>query len=223
MTDSPDGDPGASPYATGGGGVVLEHAYGATLLAALLAGTSIDLIGDAVLIDEVAFQARGQSPVDDFVVTGVVEGPHPVPREIAIAVRRQPTMAPSDKKFAQLARAMLQAVADNWDRAQAGTWRLGLVVAAPHTGARETSVLAELARSHPDATSFREAVNAPGTTNARVRQRLKHLEGVVRKILGEDASDADAEMRSWQMLFSLFVQAVELEGDVAATRTGCVA
>jgi hypothetical protein len=72
MTDSPDGDPGASPYATGGGGVVLEHAYGATLLAALLAGTSIDLIGDAVLIDEVAFQARGQSPVDDFVVTGVV-------------------------------------------------------------------------------------------------------------------------------------------------------
>jgi len=66
-------------------------------------------------------------------------------------------------------------------------------------------------------------VNAPGTTNARVRQRLKHLEGVVRKILGEDASDADAEMRSWQMLFSLFVQAVELEGDVAATRTGCVA
>jgi hypothetical protein len=52
---------GSSAYSTGGGGVVFEHAFGATLLAALLTGRPISMLGDEVSIDEVAFQAKGRS------------------------------------------------------------------------------------------------------------------------------------------------------------------
>jgi hypothetical protein len=41
-------DGGASPFATGGGGVRLEHRYAATLLAALLTGKPIPELGDGV-------------------------------------------------------------------------------------------------------------------------------------------------------------------------------
>jgi hypothetical protein len=58
MSDQSPTGAGTSAYASGGGGVVLEHVYGATVLAALLIGTPFDLLGDAVLIDQVAFQAR---------------------------------------------------------------------------------------------------------------------------------------------------------------------
>ena len=80
-----------NPYSAGGWGVVLEHVYGATLLAALLLGAPLDLMGDGLAIDEEAFQAWGTSTVDDYVVTGSTEGPAIVQRWVAIAVRRDPT------------------------------------------------------------------------------------------------------------------------------------
>jgi hypothetical protein len=60
----------ASPYATGGGGTVLEHAYGATLLAALLQGHPVVGLGDDVTPREVCFQQGAVAPVDDLVVVG---------------------------------------------------------------------------------------------------------------------------------------------------------
>jgi hypothetical protein len=222
VSDGRHGAPGASPYATGGGGVVLEHIYGATVLAALLVGMPLDLLGDRVMVDQIAFQARRLSPVDDLVVTGTIAGSQPIQRRIAIAVRRDPVMARSDGKFVKLVGTMLAAVAEKWDEIRADTFRLGLVVAAPHGGAQQTATLTDLARSHPSAQAFRDAVMEPGTKNRPVRERLKYLEDAV----GEAAKDTDGslsvEVLTWQLLVGLRVAAVQLQGDVAPDRTSCV-
>ena len=222
MNDERPDAPGVSSYATGGGGVVLEHVYGATVLAALLIGTPFDLLGDSVLIDQVAFQARRLSPVDDLVITGTIGGPEPMRRRIAIAVRRDPVMARSDQKFVKLLGTMLQEVAENWAEVGVGTWRLGLVVAAPHSGAQQTAILTEFARSYPDAERFREAVMAPGTTTGFVRRRLEYLEAAVAEAAKGTEGDLSAEDLTWRLLAALRVAAVRLESDVAADRTSCV-
>jgi hypothetical protein len=211
-----------NPYSAGGGGVVLEHVYGATLLAALLLGAPLDLMGDELAIDEVAFQAWGTSTVDDYVVTGSTEGPDIVQRRLAIAVRRDPTMAPSDGKFVKLVGAMLTVLDRRWSEIVTGTWRLGLVVAGPHTGASETATLTELARAHPTPDRFRVAVDARGTTTGRVRQRLGHLERVMKEVLNVLPHEDTAEVLTWRLLFGLRVAAVQLEGDVAPDRTAWV-
>lgn len=45
----------ASPYSTGGGGTVLEHRYGAVLLAALLTGDPVPALAGAFTVTDVAF------------------------------------------------------------------------------------------------------------------------------------------------------------------------
>lgn len=62
--------PAASPYASGGGGTVLEHRYAATVLAALLVGDPIPGLGEEFTVERVALQASTESAVDDLVVTG---------------------------------------------------------------------------------------------------------------------------------------------------------
>jgi hypothetical protein len=215
-------DQGVSPYSAGGGGVVFEHVYGATLLAPLLTGGPLDLLGDELAVDEVTFQARRTSPVDDFVVTGSTENPAAMQRRIAIAVRHNPTIAPSDEDFVTLVRAFLTALDQKWNEAAEDTWRIGLVVAGPHTGARETAKLTDLARANPDPELFRAAVSAPGTTTGLVRERLDHLDGVVREALTSLAQEENAKVLTWKLLFALRVAQVQLEGDVAPDRTICV-
>lgn len=85
---------GASPYATGGGGIVLEHRYGAVLLAHLLTGDSIPMLGDDAAPTNVMFQASAHSPVDDLVVIG--RTPDGAERRISIGVRRAPSIVASD-------------------------------------------------------------------------------------------------------------------------------
>jgi hypothetical protein len=61
---------GAAPYASGGGATVLEHTYGAVLLASLLTGAAIPELGDDATPDYLRFQARPASAVDDLLVPG---------------------------------------------------------------------------------------------------------------------------------------------------------
>src|SRR5260370_9348667 len=71
MTVAGAGPPmGASPYATGGGGTVLEHRYGAILLACLLIGGPMTELGDDTTPVVVRFQASSVSSVDDLLVVG---------------------------------------------------------------------------------------------------------------------------------------------------------
>src|SRR5437763_7377116 len=92
---APDGEfQGATPYATGGGGTVLEHRYGAVLLAHLLTGDPIPALGDDVAPAMVMFQTSAHSPVDDLVVIG--RSPDGTERRISIGVRRAPSLVASD-------------------------------------------------------------------------------------------------------------------------------
>jgi hypothetical protein len=93
----------ASPYSTGGGGTVLEHRYGATLLSCLLSGNPAPELGDDATLESVTFQASAISPVDDLVVAG--RTPDGGERRVSIGVRRAPTLVRSDHASLQRSNA----------------------------------------------------------------------------------------------------------------------
>jgi hypothetical protein len=149
-------DQGSSSYATGGGGTVLEHVVGATFLAALLLGDPVPGLGDEQTVVAVKYQAGSSSAVDDFIVSGEVRGTHiPSSRQMAIAVRRNPAIAPSDTSFVALLCDFLRSVDEEWPRIQSGELRLGLIVAAPHTGIQELAILADLAKAQSGSEAFK--------------------------------------------------------------------
>lgn len=209
----------APPYATGGGGVVLEHAYAATSLAALLLGEPISGLGDEFPVHHIAFQADDISPVDDLVVTGrSVSGEE---RRLAVAVRRNPTIGRSDDDFVGLVVDMLRLLARRSPELRAGTWRIGLAVTGEHGGGRELGDLADLARRQPDAAAFRDAV---ASARQPLRRRLILWDEVVsaaRERLGDETPD-DRDP-AWSLLAALVVLQTRLEGDDAADRVACVA
>jgi hypothetical protein len=89
----------ASAYSTGGGGVMLEHAYGGALLAELLLGGPVTGLGSDVTPMQIGFQQSAHSPVDDLMVAG--EGPGGQ-RTLFIGVRRRPSIGASQKPFVKL-------------------------------------------------------------------------------------------------------------------------
>src|SRR5258707_7614719 len=90
----------AAPYATGGGGTVLEHRYGAVLLCSLLTGDPISELGDDTVPISVRFQASAFSPVDDLVIVGHTPGDEE--RRVSIGVRRAPAPVNSGDASAHL-------------------------------------------------------------------------------------------------------------------------
>lgn len=217
----------ASAYSTGGGGVVLEHAYGGALLAELLLGGPVTGLGSDVTPMRVGFQQSAYNPVDDLMVTG--EGPGG-PRTLLIGVRRKPSIGASQKPFVKLMVDYLREVSEHRSELEAGSWRLGLAVEAPHTPTAEVAALAYFARRQPDAGLFRDAVNAPRATTTRVRARLGNLDGVVAAAVRQAEDDGivltgedDGADLTWQLLKYLHILDLRLEGDDAAGRTSLVA
>lgn len=213
----------ASPYSTGGGGTTLEHAYGAVLLAALLLRHPIVGLGDDITLREVRFQQGATCPVDDLVVFG--ECP-PVSRTLYIGVRRAPTIGGGNASFVTLLVDYLRMVIDRQGGLDIDQERLGLAVAAPHTGAGEVAQLASLARRQPDNPAFRRAVAAPRATNAKVRTRLQNLDDAVKAAAAQGGIPLlDTEARdvlTWRLLKALRIIELRLEGDDQADRTGVV-
>jgi hypothetical protein len=146
----------ASPYATGGGGVVLEHAYGAVLLAALLTQSPVRGLGEDVTPVEVRFQQGAWYPVDDLLLVGQCATGE---RRMFVGVRRNPTIGVSSPAFVDLLADYLRMTVDHRAEFDAGRWRLGLAVAAPHTGSAEVATLAWNARRQSSHARFRAAVN----------------------------------------------------------------
>src|SRR5882672_738394 len=167
---------GNSSYATGGGGVTLEQTFGGVLLTSLLLGVPTPGLGERGAGERIALQASGTGPVDDFVV-------HGTERRISFGVRRNPTIAGGDTKFVKLLGDYLRIVIDHAAEVDSDKWRLGLVVAGPHTGAAETRVLADFARAHATAASFRAEILRDGATTADVRNRLKYVDDAIAKAL----------------------------------------
>ncbi|WP_431948042.1 PIN domain-containing protein [Micromonospora marina] len=213
----------ASPYSTGGGGTTLEHAYGAMLLAALLLRHPVVGLGDEFTVREVRFQQGATCPVDDLVVLGDCP---PISRTMYVGVRRAPTIGGGNASFVTLLVDYLRMVIDRHAGLDTDRERLGLAVAAPHTGAVEVAQLASLARRQPDDLAFRRAVAAPRATNAKIRTRLQALDDAVttaaaqRGIPLPDTAARDA--LTWRLLKALRIIELRLEGDDQADRTGVV-
>ena len=209
----------ATPYSTGGGGVVLEHAFAATMLEALLTHRPIAGLDPAFAAANVAFQAGHVSPVDDLVITGrSTDGSE---QTIALAVRRNPTIAASDADFVKLAADMLALCGTRATEIATRTLRIGLVVAGPHSGAAELGTLTDLARRHNTLASFESGV---ARERGRLRQRHGWFRSVVQAALQALRQDpALAAERTWQLMSALRVIVCDLEGDSAQDVLACVA
>lgn len=213
----------ASPYATGGGGVTLEHAYGAYLLAGLLQGRPVGGLGDDLTLREVRFQQAATCPVDDLVVVG--ESPT-LSRVLYIGVRRNPIIAGGNAEFVTLLVNYLRMLVDRRAGFDLDGKRLALAVAAHHTGADEVTKLAFFARRQPNEASFRSALLRPKATSGYVRLRLKHLKGAVAAAAVQGsialADEAALDDLTWRLLKSLRIVQLRLEGDDQADRTNVV-
>ncbi|WP_433330870.1 PIN domain-containing protein [Dactylosporangium sp. CA-139066] len=213
----------ASPYATGGGGTVLEHTYGAVLLAALLQGHPVPGLGNAITPRQVAFQQAASCPVDDLVVVG--DGPTGS-RLMAVGVRRAPTISGGSAPFVTLLVDYLRAVIDRQSALDGDRERLALAVAAPHSGANEVEQLAFWARKRPDDAAFRDFIAAPKHTNGKVRARLRHLDSAVQAAVKQGrltlGSPAEADALTWRLLKALRIIELRLEGDDPADATNVV-
>lgn len=214
----------SSPYATGGGGVRLEHEFAAFALASLLLGQPIDGLGDDVTPTRVAMQQEVFSPVDDVVVHGASSGGE---RTLLIACRRRPTLGKSDESTVKLFADYLKVVLDRTTAIDSDEIRLGLAVAGPYGPAAELAVLADIARFQPDRASFERSVLAPGAYSVAIRARLTKVDELVAEalssVLRPTQSAPDPNELSWILLRALFVLQTQLEGDVAPGRTNIVA
>lgn len=220
MTSSSSGSSVSSPYATGGGGTVLEHLYGATLLAAVLTGDPVTELGDDVAPRSVLFQGSSVSPVDDL----VVESGDGVVRRVSVGVRRAPKLTKSDEDSVPLLRAFLRVVTGHWTQVQAGQWRLSLAVASPNPAVRQLKELAVVARAASDAADFRTRVAPSGAVAKPARDRLEHVDALVAAAaagLGGHSGITAAEL-TWRLLSVLQVPELRLEGADQSDRTETV-
>ena len=179
----------SSPYATGGGGVRLEHEFAACALASLLLGQPVEGLGDDVTPTRVAMQQEAHSPVDDVLVHGASPGGE---RTLLIACRRRPTLGKSDESTVKLYADYVKVVLDKQPVIDSGEIRLGLAVAGPYGPAAELAVLTDAARLHPDRASFESAVTAPGAYSAAVRARLTNVDELVAEALNSVLRPAGA-------------------------------
>ncbi|MBU2073670.1 MAG: hypothetical protein KJ938_04480 [Actinobacteria bacterium] len=213
----------ASSYSTGGGGVVLEHRYAATLLARLLVGAPCGEIGDNIELTKVRLQASDVSAVDDIVLEGTA--PDGALHRASIGVRRDPALNSSDTASVPLIRAFLAVVTEHWDEVSAGRWPLVLAVAGSRQAFGQVATLSVIARSVSNAAAFDAAVNRPGATNSPTRRRLAHLMDLVVAAAAEDTDLAgfDVDELVWRLLSSLSVRTLRLEGTDTSDRSSAVA
>lgn len=221
VVDQDDQDHVASPYSTGGGGTVLEHRYGAVLLAHLLLGDPVPEMGDDVVPVEVRFQDVASSPVDDLIVVG--RTPDRLERRVSIGVRRAPKVTASDASTADLLKSYLRVVTEHWNEVRAGRWRLGLAVASPNPAVQQVGELAVIARGQPDEAAFRAAVAQPGRVSKLVRTRLTHLDAlVVKAATAAKIGAVPVGELTWRLLHALWVRELRLEGVDGSDQTAVI-
>lgn len=148
----------ASSYASGGGGTVLEHQYGATLLASLLTGDPLPELGDDTTPTAIQFQANTVSAVDDLLIKG--RTPDGGMRQASVGVRRDPKLIKSETKSrpgegkgktVRLVATYLKVVTGAWDEIVAGRWRLGLAAVSWNSAVRQVPAIWPRSREPPAA------------------------------------------------------------------------
>jgi len=217
-----DSEQATAPYASGGGGTVLEHLYAAVLLSSLLTGDPITELGDDATPVSVRFQGRTLSAVDDLIVSGSARGEE---RRVSIGVRRAPDLTKSDKKTARLLAAYVQMVAEHWEDIKAGRWRLYLAVAVPSPAITQLRELTLVAGAASDDAAFRTEVGRAGRVDQGVRNRLVHIDALIAsaaKQAGDAAGRIETGVLTWRVLHCLQVRVLRLEGGDVADRTHAV-
>ena len=211
MTDG-DAELGVSPYASGGGGTVLEHLYGAVLLSSLLTGNPVTELGDDAALVSVLFQGRRVSAVDDLIVSGSARDGE---RRVSIGVRRDPNVTAKDKKTARLLASYVRMVAERWDEITAGRWRLCLAVAVSSPAISQLRELTVIAGAAPDEAGFRAEVAVPRRTDQGERSRLVHVDALIASAAqqaGGPAAGINTTELTWRVLRFLKVRELRLEG-----------
>lgn len=225
VADGPSEDvrhSGSSPYATAGGGFLLEHEYCALALTSLLLGEPMAGLGDEYQVTSVAMQQESRSSVDDLLVTGSTDD-HT--RTIRIACRRRPTIGSSSDDTVSLVTDYLDVLFSEPDAVETGEVRLGLAVSGRFGPAAQLAELTEVARRQQSAADFEVAVNAPQAHTRAVRDRLTNTKDVVKVALEASSRNADSQTvveTTWSMLKALYVLREELEGDAASGVTAIV-
>lgn len=207
---------------------MLEHQYGATLLAALLTADPLPELGDEVTPMVVRFQASVVSAVDDLLISG--RTPDGGVRQVSVGVRRAPKLVKSEAKVGQgkgktvrLVASYLKVVAGAWEEIQAGRWRLSLAAVTSNSAVEQAGKLAEIARATGSGAAFRTEL-ADGEHDRSLRVRLDHLDGLVAALQGGcDTGGLAAGELTWRWLFSLRVRELRLEGADTTDRTFAVA
>ncbi|MFC9337422.1 hypothetical protein ACFT0G_03150 [Streptomyces sp. NPDC057020] len=204
---------GVSLYSSGGGGTVLEHRYAAVLLSALLTGSSLDELGDALIEPaEIRLQARVLTCVDDIMVLGRRRG-GTEEFTACIGVRRNPSFVPSDDPTVKLVGNYLTEITEHWEEIESGHRRLVLAVVERSPHAFQIASLTQLAQGRsPD--TFRQVASESGPTNADLRDRLAMFDQVVAEAATRNrlnTSVVDAAELSWRLLSRLRVKRLRLE------------
>ncbi|MGW9595385.1 outer membrane protein assembly factor BamB family protein [Streptomyces chartreusis] len=213
---------GVSPYATGGGGTVLEHHFGAVMLSHLLTGAPVPGLGDHVTPIEVRFQARAVTAVDDYLVTG--RAGNGALHRLSIAVRRRPRLAVGDSSSVELVRSFLATVQEQWTHLRAGRWHLALAVAAPFPRAASLQALTTAAAAAGAAGVFRSRAAEPGQLNKSAHRALSDLEALIAAAVSSGAPESQVapDILAWRLLVHLSVLELRLEGVRPVDRTAAV-
>ncbi|MBT1192973.1 hypothetical protein [Rhodococcoides kroppenstedtii] len=197
-----------SPYATGGGGVTFERKVAVNYLAKMLTGSGAAELGGGRFISSVSFQQAPDHAVDDLVVRAQRGDESDPSLVLALAIRREPLLIKSDEKARKLIGTLLSDLGRNL-----GTdvdHFVGLVVAGPQPHASQLAELSGIARGQSNHEAFFALIQEPKRFDRNLRQRLEHVQVLVRLAL-QDAADgvtpeaATVSERTWFLLSRLQV------------------
>lgn len=204
---------GASPYATGGGGVTFERKVAVQYLAHLLVGDTSTELGDDRQVVSVAFQQAPDHPADDLLVHAAAPGESQPSLTLALAIRRSVRLVKSDKDAQEIIEKFIRSM---MDPPNDGTdYRLGLVVSGQQEHAERLSELTKLASKQMDAPGFFRLVRTPGKYDSRLRTRLDHVEklvgGAIKELEAGEPGTRQVQQRTWKLLSILTVRMPRLE------------
>ena len=215
---------GASPYATGAGGVTFERKVAVRYLAHLLLGDNASELGDSRRVVGVAFQQAPLHSVDDLLISAARPDESQPSLLLALGIRRSPNLVKSDASSQELVKQFVQAVMHV--PAEGSEYRMALVVSGPQRQAEQLATLADLAAKQRDARGFFNLIQTPRKFQVALRTRLGHLETLVQHALhelgGTETSSALVQERAWQILARLTVLMPRLESPDDADWAGVV-
>jgi hypothetical protein len=190
------------------------------LLASLLVGAPFPGLGDDFMIDQIRFQARAVSMVDDYLVSGKSENGQQ--RQVAISVRRAPALIPSDRESVQLIGSYLAVLLSHERDISDGRWRLGLVTASRTSSVTQLHDLTEIAQSALSNEEFQAEV---GHGRGGLQERLVYVVALVGAAMGGAGfkPDTDPHELTRKMLAALWVHESRLEGGDQQDRVHAVA